>query len=71
MPAFSLPNGETVDVPHDAPPELLSRLRQYHDSLLAKSQTVPSEQPVKEPSIDFDSMLGKAKTIGREVNINT
>lgn len=64
MPKMSLPNGEEIDVPDDITPELGQRLRAYHDSLL-NSKSVEGEVLPKD-NIDFDSILGKAKIVGRE-----
>ena len=61
MPKLALPNGEEIEVPDDISPELGQRLRAYHDSLLTKQA-----EPEQESGIDFDSLLGKAKTIGKE-----
>lgn len=71
MPAFKLPNGETIDVPENITPEMGRRLRAYHDSLLPKqddSQLEGLAQPSEESApINLESMLSKTKALGKEL----
>lgn len=65
MPKVTMPDGSELDVPDDLTPEMGQRLRAYHDSMLAKQNE--SSQPTREePAIDFDKLLGRAKTVGKE-----